>query len=308
MKIKKAIIPAILCLLLVLSSCGAAKSNDSYELNGVAEGKGDYSYGYDGEEFVAESSADLSKDKNAEGKDINANRKLIRNASLDIQTKEFEKTISEITTYTSKIGGYVEKSTENGYSYDYYGSRNSSLTVRIPAEKFDDFINQISELAKITSKNITVDDITSNYIDTESRIKALKAEQSALMSILEKASSVSETLEIYDKLSDVNYRLENYEAQLKSYDQQVSYSTITISIDEVERVTPTTDEGFFSEIKNKLKDNLYSIGSGFKSFAIWFISSIPYILIWAAVITVVIIILKKIKKKIKSKKKKNIEE
>ncbi|MBR5112594.1 MAG: DUF4349 domain-containing protein, partial [Clostridia bacterium] len=81
------------------------------------------------------------------------------------------------------------------------------------------------------------------------------------------------------------------------------YSQVTVDISEVERVsTANTKLGFLQELKERLSDNLYDIGQGFRNFAIWFISSIPYILIFGAIAAVAIIVIKKIIRKKKAKK------
>ncbi len=237
-----------------------------------------------------------------------ASRKLIKNASLNIQTKEFDQFITSVEGKIKEYGGYVENSEVGGNDFYYSNSnRYAEMTVRVPAEKLDEFLNTVSDLATVTSKSVSVNDITSDYIDVESRIKALETEREALLGILKKANTVSETLEIQNRLSEVNADLESSKSKLKTFDSLVSYSKVTLNISEVERVTETEKEGFFAEIRRRLTDNLYNIGQGFRSFGIWFLSSLPYIAIFAVVITAVCLVLKKIVRKRKIKKQKDRE-
>lgn len=298
-----AVVLAALMLTLMLAGCGASKSADS-AMEVLSNEMGLEMYDEAGAAGVsdAKSSALYSKAENPEADIMDAaSRKLIRNAELRIQTKEFDEFIASVEEKITGYKGYVENSEIGGNDY-YYRNNNryAELTVRIPAEKLDEFLNTVSSLATVTSKSVSVNDITSDYIDVESRIKALETEREALLSILKKANSVSETLEIQNRLSEVNADLESNKSKLKTFDSLVSYSKVTLSISEVERITETEKEGFFTEIKRRLSDNLYNIGQGLRSFGIWFISSIPYIVIFAVVIAAAVLILKKIIKKRKN--------
>lgn len=228
-------------------------------------------------------------------------RKLIKNADIDVQTKEFDEFLDSVDKAVAEAGGYTEGSDISGNSI--YGTRNryATLTLRIPAEKFDTFISAVDGFGTVTDREITVSDITSAYIDTASRIKALEAEQTALTGILENADNVTDTLEIYSRLSDVNAELDAYRSKLATYDRQVAYSEICIHVSEVERVEVVEEEGFFEEIKRKLVNNLKDIGEDARAFAVWFISSLPDIIIFVIAVLIAVKIIKVIVKKRKAK-------
>ena len=304
-----ALILSVLLPVLILSSCGSAKSMADY-----ADETGEsYDYGY---AVNASEQKSVSYDESNSGKGDtqkqNGNamadaesRKLIRNAELSAETKDFEKFNNDIETEINKAGGYIESSNVSGNSYDSFSNRYADITIRIPAEKLDAFLSTVGNLANITSKNISLKDITADYIDTEARIRALESEQKALLAILEKATKVSEIIEVQDRLTDVNAELDSYKSQLRTFDKLVSYSTVRIHINEVDRVSPSGEKtGFFTEIKNRLSDNLYNVGQGLRSFVIFIISSLPYIAIIAVIIIVIIIIIRKIIRKRKIRKAK----
>ena len=147
----------------------------------------------------------------------------------------------------------------------------------------------------MTSKNESVEDITLQYVDVESHKKALETEQERLLELLEKAESMEDIITIESRLSEVRYELQSYESRLRTYDNKVNYSTVSIDICEVERVSRTPEKKtFFGEIKERLSDNFYDIGQGIRSFAIWFISSLPYLVIWVAVIFIIVKLVRKI--------------
>lgn len=226
------------------------------------------------------------------------NRKLIRTFDINIETKEFDNVLSGIQARVQELGGYIEKSSLDGGS-EYYSSYNrySYMTVRIPSDKLDGFIENVKETANVTYISESTEDITLKYVDTESRKIALETEQSRLLELLEKAETVEDIITIESRLSEVRYQLESYASQLRTYDNQVDYSTVYINISEVDRETKVEPKTFWEEVADEFGDSLYGIGRDFKNFAIWFLGSSPYIVLWAVVIGGIVVIVRTVGKK-----------
>ncbi|MDD3218196.1 MAG: DUF4349 domain-containing protein [Lachnospiraceae bacterium] len=234
-------------------------------------------------------------------------RKLIKTESLEVETKEFDTFIDTMTKKVEELGGYIEHSDISGNSAAYNVNRYAYYTIRIPADKLAAFVTVVEENGSVTSKSENVDDVTLNYVDTESRIKSLKKEQETLMSMLEKAETIDDIIAIQSRLTDVRYQLESYESQLRTYDNQIDYSTVNMGVNEVERESKTEDRSFGSRLKEKLSSNLYGIKTGAVEFTLWFLSSLPSILIFLAVAVILILIIKKIIKTIIKKKNQKAE-
>ena len=274
-----ALVFAVLLIVCCFASCG--KENT---------GKSDASTGFLSDEQFSTSVEDT----------VSTDRKLVKTAELGIETKKYDDFIKLINNKTAEVGGYIESSNTSGSSENLYG-RNATITVRVPAEKLDDFVSLVGDAATIVYNNTRVEDITSEYIDVESRIAALEAEQEALIEMLKAANDVSQLLDIQARLSEVNGNLESYKAQLKVFSEQVKMSTVTMNIDEVDRESSAEQQGFWGEVGSRFSDNVYAIGQGLRAIAIWFISSLPYFAIIAVVAVVVIVV---IRVSIKSSKKK----
>lgn len=212
-------------------------------------------------------------------------RKLIRTFDINIQTKEFDNVLSGIQAKVQELGGYIEQSSLDGGSA-YYNSYNrySNMTVRIPSDKLDSFVENVKETANVTYISESTEDITLQYVDTESRKIALETERDRLLELLEKAETVEDIITIEGRLSEVRYQLESYASQLRTYDNQVDYSTVHINIDEVEREAKVEPKTFWEEVTDDFGDSLYGIGRGFRGFAIWLLGSSPYLVLWAVVI------------------------
>ena len=92
----------------------------------------------------------------------------------------------------------------------------------------------------------------------------------------------------------MRYELENYGSQKRILDNQIDYSTVYITISEVERITPVGEKGFFEEIADRFSASLYNVGRGFRGFFIVLIGSLPVLVVWAAVIAAVVLVVRKL--------------
>ena len=190
----------------------------------------------------------------------------------------------------------------NGSKYSsYQGTRNAQLDIRIPAERLDEFVDTVGEQSNITNKVEQVEDVTLQYVDLESRKKALVTEQDRLLELLTQAEKVEDIIIIEQRLSEVRYELESMESQLRALLNQVDYSTVHLSIDEVRQYTPTEEKSLFEKMKNGFVRSLYRIGADGEEVFLWFVSSIPYFVIWGVIIAIVIVLFKRHRRKKKAK-------
>lgn len=285
-----------LCLLLAFSFSACSKSADNSMNNEIGAAQDYFSYS-DAEDIVTENTADSSS---ASGNASVQNEKIIKTVDLYVETKEYDAYISALSASVTTLGGYIESSTAdfgNGYSSNRY----ATYTVRIPAEKLGDFLVSAGENGTITSKTEEQQNVTLEYVDLESRIEAYKTEKQTLTSLLEKAESLDNVLAIQERLSEVNYQIESYTSQLKVLENRVSYSTVTLGISEVERVTEA-EPTLWTRIKNRFADNLDGLVDWFKDTVVEIVGGLPILIPLAAVITAGILIIRKIFKKRKAKK------
>lgn len=286
----------LIALMLVMMTAGCGNSSkmaaeDRATVSSGAELDGEYSWDTD-------ETADTGvTSENGLEAQVENGRKLIRTVSLSLETKEFDSVLTNLSTKTTELGGYIETSSVNGNSYSHHSTRYASYVIRIPADKLNEFVEVVSELGNVTQKNESVEDVTLRYIDVESHKKALETEQERLLELLFKAENMEEILTIESKLSDIRYEIENYESQLKTMDNQIDYSTVSVYVDEVERVTDTGEKGFFEEIKERFGNSLYVVARGIRGLVIGILGSLPILIVCGGVIAVVVIVVRKILKK-----------
>ena len=217
----------------------------------------------------------------------NTQRKLIKNVNLQVETETFDELLATVEEKTQKAGGYIEQSyTYNGSNYYGGDRRNASLTIRIPAERLNDFLSSVAEVSNVISRNESVTDVTLQYVELESHKKALQAEQDRLLELLEKAETIEDIISLESRLSEVRYQIESMESQLRTMDNQVSYSTVELYIDEVEKLTPVKEQTTWQKISVGFTKSLNNIENGLVNFGIGVIISLPYLVLWAVVILI----------------------
>lgn len=207
-------------------------------------------------------------------------RKLIRRVNIDAQTKDIDALLPELEGQVTSLGGYIEQREIYSGSSSTSHWRTAQLTIRIPSDQADAFLDSVGSKANVLSLSENLTDVTLDYVATESRIKALKAEEARLHELLNEASNLSDLLEIERRLTDVISELETVESQLRLYDNMIDYTTISLSIRQVTQLSTPEDEmtvweristGFMSTL-NELADTLVDL-------FVWLIVSSPVLVL-----------------------------
>lgn len=229
----------------------------------------------------------------------NTDRKLIRRISMDTQTREMDTLLSSITAKVTELGGYIEsRNVSSGNSYNG-GSQNryANLTIRIPAQRLDEFVLHVDDTSNVTSTRESSEDITLNYVATESRMKALQAEEARLLQLIDKAANLTELLQLEKRLTEVRTELERVTSQLKLYDNLVDYGTVELSISEVREYTPTEEPGFWERISTGFVNSLKNLGVILTELVIFFVCAVPYLLPLLAIGGIILLAMKLASKK-----------
>lgn len=212
---------------------------------------------------------------------VSEDRKLIRTATLFVETDSFDSLLELLPQQAADLGGYVEQSEVSGNSMHQNRPvpRYASLTIRIPSNQLDSFLTIVEEHSNVTSHSESTQDITLQYSDLESRKKSLTVEQERLWELLDQADSLDSVIALEERLSEIRYQLESLESQMRIYDNQTSYSTVYLDIQELAQgdgFTPTEPETFLHRVQNGLSRNLKSLKEGAVSLLVAVITLSPF--------------------------------
>ena len=285
----KAKIWQILVLLLMLVSlvgC-AANTMDKMEIQSNGAVRDDY--------MMAETSVAMPESGGMGNPQTETGRKWIVTIHMQAETEDLNAMLINLDQRVQELGGYVQSSSVyNGSAYSGYRRyRSADLTIRIPAEKADQFAEQVAQNANVVSNNKTMEDITLTYVSVESRMKALQVEEERLLVLLSQAQNMTELLEIESRLTDVRYELERVTSQLRVYDNQVDYATIYLNISEVMEYTVVEEQTVWQRIASGFVSNLKSVGNMFVELFVFVLANLPVLLVWAAVIWVAVFLIRR---------------
>jgi len=209
--------------------------------------------------------------------------KIIKSAYLGIETLEFDVLTNNITGKVNMMGGYIESSNIQGIPKGAMSgsSRRAHFVIRIPSKKFEHFINEVGELGNLITKEIGGENVTSQYFDTQARIKSLTIQEERLLSILEKAELLQDIIELESELSRVRYEIENYTGTLKRLDQLVDYSSISLDIYEVKELKSTDPDPdtLGDRLVQAFKQSLKNLSEFFENLIIFLVAVLPYLIL-----------------------------
>lgn len=276
---------------LCLTGCSGGSTVDSG--SAVASGvAGDYSDSYMAEksEVAMNDGMDMSAESNIDGDmavdttdvgsqtnpNVNKQAKRIYRGNLSIETTKFVKTQDHLYDCIEKVDAYLESDTTNK-SQAYFSEENDlyygNMTVRVPAEKFEDLLSMIEDCEDcvISDKSIQTDDISETYYDVQGRLKSYKTKLKKLQGLLADAENITEVLDIENAITSTQYEIESLQGQLNSYDSQVRYSVLDIRLEEVNVLDMSNHvAGYGSKLKASISKGFYS-GINFISNLILFV-------------------------------------
>ena len=230
---------------------------------------------------------------------VGATAPMAANYSLDTGAGTLESSADNgISTFSAddaaaaEAGGYLESSSEYADSGD---SRSASLSFRIPQENYESFLAAVAEAGKVTYKNQQAEDVTTQYLDVETRLDNLKNQRTRLQQLQQQADNLSDLLEIESSLTDVQSQIESWQSQLDWYSNQVEECTVYVGLSEVKTYSPTGDS-FGSRVSSAFAEGWQNFVNGVQQLAVSLAGAWPVVVLAAAAVAGVAVWRKRKKK------------
>ena len=279
-----------MCLCLLLTACGAAAPMEGGDMFYRADAEYATNEIIEMETTAAMAPEELKTDSSLSDTPAQTDRKLIKTVSMDAETEHYDDLIAALEEKLTALGGY----TENRQTGSYGKTRRwSEMTIRIPAESLSGFVAHVTGSANVLHTSEETVDVTLQYSDTEAKIAALELERTRLMELLAEAQNLSEILEIEARLSDVTYELERYESRKRGYDNQITYATVHLRIEEVEVLTPMEEPTAWTRIRDGFRESLEGVSDGLVDVFVYLIAGSPYLVVFGAVLALIIVLARK---------------
>lgn len=156
-------------------------------------------------------------------------RKIVYSAYVRLESSEAASVSAALMLRCNEAGGYVESQREYG---DADGCSRVDLVLRVPTAQLKTFLLGVGESGKVLSRTISSTDITTQYVDAESKKAALTESKTALQAMREAGGlSASEQIAVIDKIAEIDAELQSIELLLTQYDSTLDYSRVEIRID-----------------------------------------------------------------------------
>ena len=202
---------------------------------------------------------------------VTIERKIIRNADLQLEANSPEESQQKITQIAESKGGFVVESTQSSSDVKATTRDTVTMTVRVPAAKFNEALDEIRQTAnRAIVETVKGEDVTEEFIDIEARLKTKKALEEQFLEIMKQSKSVADALNVQRELAEVRGEIEKIEGRKRFLESQASLSTIKIRLQ-----TPTAfsanSSGFFYQLRQ-------AFGNGFDA-ALNFILGLVTVLI-----------------------------
>lgn len=200
-------------------------------------------------------------------------QKIIKEASLRFETNDLEDTFNQIQTAVTLNKATIQNDSEG----KDYNNVYRNLTIRVPGQNFDAFINAISKgVSYFERKDISSQDVTEEYIDLTTRLNTKRKLEERYLQILQRATKISEVLEIEKQISTIREEIEAKQGQLKYLESRVSESTVTIEFYKIIAQKEGIKTSYGSKIWTAIQSGFFSLSE----FLISIISLWPYIILF----------------------------
>jgi ABC-type Na+ efflux pump permease subunit len=213
-------------------------------------------------------------------------RMVIRTASMKVSVADPAQAMQAVQALANTFGGYVVNS-EVGNNSDSAGViyTTSSITIRVPAEKLDEAMAKIRELAAdaktgVISESVSGQDVTSEYVDSESRLTNLKSAEKQLQALLDKATDLQYTVEIFRQLTEIRGQIEVLQGQMKYLKESAQLSAVSVWFVAEASLKPIEIGGWKPEgAARAALQALINAAQGLGTFLIWFaIAWLPFLI------------------------------
>ena len=218
---------------------------------------------------------------------VDVNRLVIKTADMAVVVRDPKADMARITQLANEMGGYVVSSNlyQSLYGPNSIEVPEATITIRVPAERLDEALTRIKEDAvKVNYETTNSTDVTSEYVDLQSRLTAKQAAEKKLLEILEEAVRTEDVLAVYTQLQMIQTEIEALKGQIQYYEQSAALSSISVRLIAQEGTQPITVSPWTPSgaVKEAIED-LIRFAQNFVDFLIYFVLSILPSLILIAI-------------------------
>ncbi|MBK5092188.1 MAG: DUF4349 domain-containing protein [Actinobacteria bacterium] len=213
----------------------------------------------------------------------------IKTGSLTIEIKKgtFNRYYSQVVLIAEGVGGFVSDSRT-----DSSGGRitGGTVTVRVPNDSFSKVMAEFKKIGNVKSIGEQAQDVTEEYVDLESRINNLKAQEGVYLRLMAKAQTIEESIAVQRELSVIQEQIEQLQGRKNYLDNHVQFSTVQVTL--LEPGAAVSGDGGWG-FTQALADAAHGVVNGINAVIRFFGDALVYVLIAAALALLAYLVVKK---------------
>lgn len=213
-------------------------------------------------------------------------KKIIKNAELILLVNNYDTVVNLIKEKAATMGGYTAVESSNTASSGEL--KSGKIEVRIPQRSFDDYLVDVQTLGKVKDRNICALDVTEEYVDVESRLKAIHTKEERLLTILTQQGELSDVLAVEKELANTRTQLESLQGRLRYLNNRTDFSTFKINLKQVmvstQEVTTSGLVGVGIRAKEAFIHAINNVLLGLGKLIVCLSAAVPYLVVLAVLI------------------------
>jgi hypothetical protein len=232
----------------------------------------------------------------AEGGDdavAQAGRIVIKTGTVRLEVDSYETTHRNLTATAQSYGGYVSDSAQQVHRSGEKNWTSGRVVLRIPKENFSAAIADVESEGEVLESQTNTQDVTDRVVDLRARLKNLRAERERLRTLYDRANDTEDVLAVANRLSEVQGEIERTEAKLRTLEQQVAYSTITVDLQEPRPDRPAPEQWYDTPVLGAFLESVHGVTVVLRALVVGTAYAAPYILAFGGPLLVALVLVRR---------------
>ena len=267
--------------LTLTTGCGAPQMTESGALAPTAPETAEAVASKDSEAIAAAPSDAISTNN---GVAVPRRTQLIKQASLEITLDDVDSGVEATQQLLVRYQGDLLSLSDQ--TVDQSGQpRQIQIQMRVPQENLDAVLAELKSLGAVRQQAITAEDVSTQLVDLQARVRNLQKSEEALLEIMERSGSIADVLAVSQELSAVREGIERTDAQLKNLQNQVAFSTITLLFESTAPIAPS------APVLNTLGDTWQTASQSVRGFTVGLLQIFLWLLVYSPYLAIALLII-----------------
>ncbi|MNC19624.1 hypothetical protein D3C75_675590 [compost metagenome] len=234
------------------------------------------------------------------GSDVVAglNKKLIYHANLTMEVKDYAAAQTEVRNMVTLANGYIIEFSESTSEYEQGGT----FILKVPASGFSSFLGSLEKIKnEKLQRSIQGQDVSEEYVDLESRLKAKQLMESQYIEFMKKATKSADLVAFANQLGAIQEEIETIKGRMRYIDQNVSFSTVELRLYQTDKsiadIQQKEQGPLLTRASDALTSSLHALSVMFQWLIVFLAAALPILIVAGIILVIVLWLRKKLKRR-----------